>query len=104
MSAIKTQVLEALERFSKTPRCPKGFFEHETSIEGISLVCFLEHDPAEIGSVDSMGMKYEPDIPERMMLQHAYIDGTDTDIAQIILQYLVDQIEEEALRRMWEGG
>ena len=86
MSAIKTQVLEALERFSKTPRCPKGFFEHETSIEGINLVCFLE-----------------PDF-ERMMLQHAYIDGTDTDIAHIILQYLVDQIEEEALRRMWEGG
>ena len=82
-----------------TPNCPKDLFQFECSVEDVDLVCFLEYSPEEKGSTDSLGSPYEPDIEEGMMLNNAYIAGTDVDIAHIILQSMVDHIEVSALEK-----
>ena len=82
-----------------TPKCPRGLFEFSCSVEDVDLVCFLEYSPEEKGSVDSLGSPYEPDLEEGMMLNNAYIAGTDVDIAHIILQSMVDHIEVSALEK-----
>jgi len=82
-----------------TPSCPRGLFQFDCTIEGVDLICFLEYSPEETGSTDSHGAPYEPDLEEGMMLNNAYIAGTDVDIAHIILQSLVDHIEVIALEK-----
>ena len=84
---------------SKTPKCPRGLFEFACSVEDVDLICFLEYSPEEKGSTDSYGSPYEPDLEEGMMLNNAYIAGTDVDIAHIILQSMVDHIEVSALEK-----
>ena len=86
-----------------TPSCPKGLFEFACSVEDVDLICFLEYSPAEKGSTDSYGSPYEPDLEEGMMLNNAYIAGTDVDIAHIILQSMVDHIEVSALEKYKDG-
>ena len=85
--------------YGPTPSCPRGLFQFECCIEDVDLVCFLEYSPEEKGSTDSHGSPYEPDLEEGMMLNNAYIAGTDVDIAHIILQSLVDHIEVSALEK-----
>ena len=85
--------------YGPTPSCPRGLFQFECCIEDVDLVCFLEYSPEEKGSVDSLGSPYEPDLEEGMMLNNAYIAGTDVDIAHMILQSLVDHIEVPALEK-----
>ena len=85
--------------YGPTPPCPKGLFQFECSVEDVDLVCFLEYSPEEKGSTDSYGSPYEPDLEEGMMLNIAYIAGTDVDIAHMILQSLVDHIEVSALEK-----
>ena len=84
---------------NKTPSCPRGLFEFACSVEDVDLICFLEYSPEEKGSTDSLGSPYEPDLEEGMMLNNAYIAGTDVDIAHIILQSMVDHIEVSALEK-----
>ncbi len=86
--------------YGPTPSCPKDLFQFECCIEDVELVCFLEYSPAEKGSVDSLGSPYEPDLEESMVLNNAYIAGTDVDIAHMILQSLVDHIEVSALEKL----
>ncbi len=86
-----------------TPNCPRGLFQFDCTIEGVDLICFLEYSPEETGSTDSYGSPYEPDLEEGMMLNNAYIAGTDVDIAHIILQSLVDHIEVIALAKYKDG-
>jgi hypothetical protein len=84
-----------------TPNCPKDLYQFGCEIEGVDLVCFLEYSPEEKGSTDSYGSPYEPDIEESMIvLNNAYIAGTDVDIAHMILQSLVDHIEVSALEKL----
>ena len=85
--------------YQATPPCPRGLFEFACSVEDVDLVCFLEYSPEEKGSTDSYGSPYEPDLEEGMMLNNAYIAGTDVDIAHIILQSMVDHIEVSALEK-----
>ena len=85
--------------YGPTPSCPRGLFQFECCIEDVDLVCFLEYSPEEKGSVDSLGSPYEPDLEEGMMLNNAYIAGTDVDIAHLLLQSLVDHIEVSALEK-----
>ena len=85
--------------YGPTPPCPKDLFQFECSVEDVDLVCFLEYSPEEKGSTDSNGSPYEPDLEEGMMLNNAYIAGTDVDIAHMILQSLVDHIEVSALEK-----
>ena len=102
------ELTECLERFAglvaaavnpPTPPCPNGLFQFECSVEDVDLVCFLEYSPEEKGYRDSYGAPYEPDIEECMVLNNAYIAGTDVDIAHMILQSLVDHIEVTALEK-----
>ena len=86
-----------------TPPCPKDLYQFDCEIEGVDLICFLEYSPEEKGSTDSYGSPYEPDLEESMVLNNAYIAGTDVDIAHIILQSLVDHIEESALAKYKDG-
>ena len=82
-----------------TPACPKDLFEFVCCVEDVDLVCFLEYSPEEKGSTDSYGSPYEPDLEESMILNNAYIAGTNVDIAHMILQSLVDHIEVSALEK-----
>ena len=86
-------------KYGPTPNCPRGLFEFACSVEDVDLVCFLEYSPEEKGSTDSYGSPYEPDLEECMVLNNAYIAGTDVDIAHMILQSLVDHIEVSALEK-----
>jgi hypothetical protein len=80
-----------------TPACPNGIIEFECELEGVDLVCHLEHIPEELGSLDSHGLSNEPDYPETMELVSAYIRGTDVDIGHLLMQGLVDHITTTAL-------
>jgi hypothetical protein len=83
-----------------TPACPKGFYEHACTVEGVDLVCHLEYIPSEYGSKDSMGLLYEPDTEQSMDLVNAYVAKTDIDIAHLLLQYVVDEITNNALKEL----
>jgi hypothetical protein len=83
-----------------TPACPKGFYEYACDVEGVELVCHLEFIPSEYGSQDSMGLLYEPDTEQDLDLVNAYVAGTDIDIAHLLLQYLVDDITNNALKEL----
>ena len=86
-----------------TPNCPRDLYEFKAIVEDVDLVCFLEYSPEEKGSTDSHGSPYEPDLEEGMMLNNAYIAGTDVDIAHMILQSMVDHIEVSALAKFKDG-
>ena len=86
-------------KYPSTPPCPRDLFSFKCIIEDVELTCFLEYSPEEKGSTDSYGSPYEPDLEEGMMLNNAYIAGTDVDIAHIILQSMVDHIEVSALEK-----
>lgn len=90
-------------KYGPTPRCPKGLFEFPCTIEGVDLMFFVEYSPAEKGSVDSLGAPYEPDFDESMTLNNAYIAGTDVDIAHLLLQSFVNQIESITLAEYRRG-
>ena len=90
--------------YGPTPNCPKDLFQFACSVEDVDLVCFLEYSPEEKGSTDSYGAPYEPDLEEGMMLNNAYIAGTDVDIAHMILQGLVDHIEVSALEKFKDNA
>jgi hypothetical protein len=80
-----------------TPACPQGIIEFACELEGVDLVCHLEHIPEELGSLDGDGLPSEPDYAETMELVSAYIKGTDIDIGHLLLQGLVDHITTTAL-------
>lgn len=78
------------------PPCPDGLLEINIECEGVDLVCHFEYSPAESGSKDSMGLLYEPDRIAECCLVSAYVG--DVDIAHLLLQYLVDELEADALK------
>ena len=77
------------------PICPEGMLEINIECEGVDLVCHFDYTPAESGSKDSMGVLYEPDLVAECTLASAYVG--DVDIAHLLLQYLVDDLEATAL-------
>ena len=80
-----------------TPACPQGIIEFACELEGVDLVCHLEYIPEELGALDGLGLRDEPDYGETMELVSAYIKGTDIDIGHLLLQGLVDHITTTAL-------
>jgi len=94
--------LEGLS-MTTTPACPNGLYQFDCEIEGVNLICFMEYYPEEIGSVDSYGSPYEPNIDECMSLNNAYISGNDVDIGHLLLQEFVDHIEVTALAKFKDG-
>ena len=82
------------------PPCPDGMLELNIKCEGVDLVCHFDYTPAESGSTDSMGLLYEPDQVAECTLASAYVG--DVDIAHLLLQYLVDDLEATALKHTQE--
>jgi len=80
----------------KTPACPADMVEFTTDCEGVTLTCHLEHTPSEAGG--SMSLLYTPTFQGNLTLVSAYHQGED--IAHILLQYLVNEIEEAALTQL----
>ena len=85
---------------NSTPSCPRGLIEYACEVEGVELVCFLEHTPFEDVGRDSHGFPSEPGTAEDMDLVNAYIKNTDIDIGHLLLQGIVDHITTTALEDM----
>ena len=64
-------------------------YKFNCEVEGVTLVCFLEHEPEELNHGEA------PDFPACMNLVNAYCDKVD--IAHLLMQSIVDHICEEAL-------
>ena len=67
----------------------EDLFRIIVEVEGVTLVCFLEHEPAELNHGEA------PDFPACMNLVNAFCEKID--IAHILMQSIVDHICEEAL-------
>ena len=80
----------------KTPACPAGMVEFTADYQGVVLTCHLEHRPSETGG--SISLLYSPTFQGNLTLVSAYHHGED--IAHILLQYLVNEIEEAALTQL----
>jgi hypothetical protein len=70
----------------------EDLFRIIVEVEGVTLVCFLEHEPEELNHGEA------PDFPECMNLVNAFCDKVD--IAHILMQSIVDRICEEALTQL----
>ena len=67
----------------------EDLYRFKCEVEGVILVCFLEHEPEELNHGEA------PDFPACMNLVNAYCDKVD--IAHLLMQSIVDHICEEAL-------
>lgn len=67
----------------------EDLYRFKCEVEGVTLVCFLEHEPAEFNHGEA------PDFPACMNLVNAFCG--DIDIAHLLMQSIVDHICEEAL-------
>lgn len=74
-------------------------FDYECDeLNGKELACFFEYEEEELGSVDSYGLKNEPDYPAAWNLQYVYLpDGLDIFgiLHESILQDIQDSFEQE---------
>jgi hypothetical protein len=70
----------------------EDLYRFKCEVEGVTLVCFLEYEPAEINYPDA------PDIDECMNLVNAFCEKID--IAHLLMQSIVDHICEEALTQL----
>ena len=80
----------------QAPPCPDGLYEFVADCEGVELVCHLEHMTTETSG--SMSLIYDPTFQGALNLMSAYCEGID--IAHLLLQYLVNDIEEAALTHL----
>jgi hypothetical protein len=55
-----------------------------------------EYEAAEIGSVDSYGLKNEPDYPATVYIVSVKIPGSDTDILEMLKDEVVDDMVDVA--------
>lgn len=71
--------------------------EYECDELGVSLVCFFEYEPEQVGSREfGTGLKMEPDYPATFTLMHVYLPDSAVDISPVISVGLLDEIEEYA--------
>ena len=70
----------------------EDLYKFTCEVEGVTLVCFLEYEPAEFNHGEA------PDFPECMNLVNAFCEKID--IAHILMQSIVDHICEEALTQL----
>lgn len=63
-------------------------FEYDCVELGVYLSCWFEYEPAEPGSA------FEPAYPEVFSLVHAYLPGSAVDLAGVLRDELVQEINE----------
>ena len=70
-------------------------FDYECDELGVTLSCFFEYEPSEVGAVErGTGLKLEPDYPETWTLCHVYLPSSDVDIAPVMSDKLIGLFEE----------
>lgn len=88
-------------------------YSYECDDLGVNLECWFEYEPEERGSREvGTGLQLEPDYPATWTLVHAYLPGSDVDIACVlrdevvteIEEWVVDQVESEAEDDAWNDG
>jgi len=69
-------------------------FLYDCDLLGVELVCWFEYEPAERGSREpGTGFQLEPDYPETWTLTHVYLPWSSVDIAPVLAEGLVEEIE-----------
>jgi hypothetical protein len=72
-------------------------FLYECDELGLSLKCFFEYEPEEVGSVEPMsGMKLEPDYPEVWTLVSVFLPNSNLDLSGVLHPDVISQIERDA--------
>jgi len=63
-------------------------FEFDCAELNCVLTCWFEHEPAERGSA------FEPAYPAVFTLMHAYLPGSSVDLASVLHDSIVEEINE----------
>jgi hypothetical protein len=100
--AIAVFTVNELARFAdlcfdaqtKAPYAPRGVMVYEYTANGVDLVCHLEYEKAERGSL------FEPGYSESLTLESAYHLGEN--IAPLLCDSVVEEIEDAALAQIQE--
>jgi len=80
----------------KTPDHTKDgllLFSYACDDLDVVLSCWFEHQPAERGARSRFGEQLEPDYPATWSLWHVYLPGSDVDIAPVLREPLIEEIE-----------
>ena len=75
-------------------------FYYQYPLRKFSLLCQIEYEEEELGSVDAYGLKNEPDYPEQFTLVSAYIDAPNMekyDISDLLADEIVEDIIGKAI-------
>ena len=83
------------EAQTKPPQAPRGVMVYEYTASGVDLVCHLEYEKAERGSL------FEPGYSESLTLESAYHLGQN--IAHLLCDSVIEEIEEAALAQIQEN-
>jgi hypothetical protein len=100
--AIAVFTVNELARFAdlcfdaqtQPPHAPRGVMVYEYIANGVQLICHLEYEAAERGSL------IEPGYPESITLESAYHLGVN--IAHMLCDSVVEEIEDAALAQIKE--
>lgn len=68
-------------------------YEYECDDLGVTLTCWFEYEAAERGAWYE-GQQVSPDYPATWTLMHVYLPGSVVDIAPVLREGLVEEIEE----------
>ena len=72
-------------------------FLYECDELGLSLKCFFEYEPAEVGAIEAgTGLKLEPDYPEVWTLISVFLPKSDVDLSGVLHPDVISQIEQDA--------
>ena len=74
-------------------------FYYQYQLAKFNLICQIEYEKEELGSVDNYGLKNEPDYPEQYTLITAYIDAPNMDkydISDLLADKVVEDILDKA--------
>ena len=74
-------------------------FYYQYPLAKFNLICEIEYEEEELGSVDSYGLKNEPDYPEQFTLLRACIDAPNMDkydISDLLSEEVVEDILDKA--------
>lgn len=100
--AIAVFTVNELARFAdlcfdaqtQPPQAPRGVMVYDYTAGGVQLICHLEYEKAERGSL------FEPGYSESLTLESAYHLGQN--IAHLLCDSVIEEIEEAALAQIQE--
>lgn len=70
----------------------------------VQLDCWFDYEPACRGAREyGSGLQLEPDYPATLALVHAYLPGSNVDIASVMASSVIEGLETAALDRYGDG-